>query len=154
MPVGSDSLLDPALILEWLAADPTQTEIMHTHLYSMIHESGGKRIDCHVGSGGGGGMMLPASMVHQARNQLMEPTLQKGCDHATLRTLGQQSRVEMRPHDVHQWAIMAVRTGQQITSYDGVLRRWGTHEEYDHPLAPVREFYGERIGEQITALYS
>ena len=153
MPIGSDSLLDPALIEAWLALEPDPVRISWTTHYAVMHRSGERRLDCVVTKGGGGGMMMPLSMLAPLDYRPVEARLQRGCDGSTLRSLALYTDVQMRDTDVHQLAVAALQSEQQITSYDGLQNRWGVHEETDKPILQLRSVYGAKVMHQVARLY-
>jgi hypothetical protein len=155
MPVGSDSLLDPALVLKWLELPPDPRRIPFTTHYSVIHRSGRKRVDCVVTRGGGGGMMLSAEQLAPLQYRPVGANLQKGCDHSTLTAVSAYHTVKLTAVDVHPLSVVALQSAQQITSYDALATRWGVRQRRGPAaIADLERIYGADVRAQVELLYT
>lgn len=155
MPVGSDSLLDPELILHWLGLDEDLTRIPYSSHYAVVRSDGRRRIDCVVTKGGGGGMMLPKHLLAPLQYRPVEGGRQKGCDGSTLRSVSRFRKVRLVPQDLdHRFAVVALQSSMQITSYDRLFARWGVHEERETPLDDLEPVYGADTVAEVKALYA
>jgi hypothetical protein len=150
MPVGSDSLVDPELILRWLDLEPDPDRITFTTNYAVVHRDGYKRVNCIVTAGGGGGMMLPKELLQPRRYRPVDSNLQKGCDGSTLRNVN--GRLE--PCDLHALAVVALQSEQQITSYDALSLRWGQHQvRGGGAIGDLQAVYGRETIDAVKTLY-
>ncbi len=154
MPLGSDSLLDPALVAHWLELEPDDSRVPFTTHYAVVHKTGRYRLDCVVTSGGGGGMMFSREQLEPTGFTPVDGKLQKGCDHSTMLALARTREIRFEPHDVHSLAIVALQTAVQITSYEGLAKRWGTGQVRGKAaVGQLRRVYGNDLADQVADLY-
>jgi hypothetical protein len=153
MPIGSDSLLDPALVLNWLKERRNPRHIPYTSHYAVVRKDGRARLDCVVTKTGGGGMMLPAAMLATVGYRPVSPLRQKGCDGSTLRALAPHGP-KLKAWNVHPLAVVALQSEQQITSYDKLAARWGVGEETETPIQDLEPVYGPELVRDVKRMYA
>jgi hypothetical protein len=82
-----------------------------------------------VGQVGAGPHMFHRSLMAPVGFRPLPETLNKNCDHNTIRGFKRPIRLEWR--DVHPLQYIGFRYRPLITGYDGMWRKWGVVERTD-----------------------
>jgi hypothetical protein len=151
-PVGSDSWLSPSQFHGQLGSDIP----IASHYYTLIHETGTKRIDCKITVPGGiGPLIVPVRVLGKFDGRPIDVDLKRGCDNAA-RQRFVRADIELKTREDSQYEHTAFQSGvTQITDYER-LRRVYRSTEYDidyGSFAELEAIYPLHLTERIKGYY-
>jgi hypothetical protein len=133
IPIGSDSWIDPAYFLPL----PTRQFTMTASSYAVVavDRMGELQVDDTKGVGP---YVFPRHVFRRSAFRPAKDEITHGVDASTVKGIG--IRLRWQRHDVHPLQYVGFRGVPFISSYDGLLAKWGVREHFD-PWAKLAEHY-------------
>jgi hypothetical protein len=153
-PVGSDSWLDPAFIIDYLN-DPTEGRVVvSSRHYSVVHKTGRRRGQFFVDYEGGTTMFFSTESIRHCKYRPVSEKIQSGCDGSTIKTLNARGKPRFLINEKHKLETVAFQTFPQITSYDNLVKRWGVGEARNKAVfVDLEDHYPKELVDRMRAVY-
>jgi hypothetical protein len=138
VPIGSDSWIDPAYFLPL----PLRSVTLTSSLYSVVTRDrlGELKVDDTKGVGP---YVFDRWTLRSSKFRPATDRITHGVDSSTVK--GIHRRMKWRRHDVHPYQYVGFRGTPHISSYDGLMDKWGVREHSDPWAILVRHYPAELV---------
>lgn len=144
IPIGSDSWIDPAYFLPL----PTRRFTVTSSLYSVVRAD--RMAELKIDDAKGvGPYIIPRHAFMRSRFRPAKDEITHGVDSSTVKGIG--IRLNWRRHDVHPFQYVGFRGVPHISSYAGLVDKWGVRE-HENPWSILAGYYPLDLVERARSI--